>query len=201
MKLKLLSLGCNRKLDKKVAVFNLPQGKTCPGATELCRRICYAAKAERMYPQAAAMRERNLIASKELSFVVRMIEEIDYLIKTKGLSKVRLFESGDLYSAEFCTKILEICRESPEVTFLMYTKSFHLAPLLLDKPANLKVYWSIDSSTRACVPPGVTARIVLKGEQPAKGEVTCIHSDDKHYCGSQCFTCWKNKVPVYFLAH
>ena len=96
-------------------------------------------------------------------------------------------------------KWFEICRESPEVTFLMYTKSFHLS--WVDKPDNLMIYWSIDSSTTAPVPKGPTATIVLKGEQPPTNAVTCVHAGDSHYCGSECETCWLGKLNVYFDQH
>jgi hypothetical protein len=199
MKTKLLSIGNNRKLSKDIAVFNLPCGTTCPGKTAVCRKICYAAKAERMYKAAAAMRQRNLAASREPTFVVEMIAELDYCVTHKGLSKVRIHESGDAYSQEYLNKWFEICREEPEITFLMYTKSFHLS--WVDKPDNLMVYWSIDSSTTEPVPAGPTATIVLKGERPPKGAVTCVHANDSHYCGSECTTCWLGKQNIYFDQH
>jgi hypothetical protein len=199
MKLKLLSVGNNSKLSKAIGVFNLPQGITCPGKTAVCSKICYALKAERMYKAAAAMRQRNLDATQTPGFVTEMLAELKYCVEKKGLSKIRWHESGDAYSQKYLKKIFEVCRESPEVTFLMYTKSFHLS--WVDKPANLMVYWSIDSSTHVPVPAGPTATIVLKGEQPPKGAVTCVHANDSHYCGSECVTCWLGVKDVYFDQH
>ena len=199
MKIKLLSVGANMKLSKNVAVFNLPQGKTCPGATELCRKICYAAKAERMYPQAAAMRARNLRETKEASFVVEMIEELDYLIRQRNLKYVRVHESGDFYNQTYLDKWIEIAREEPEITFLAYTKSFNLN---FDKyPDNMKIYASTDSTSEKLRGTGPFAHIVQKGEQIPKGYVTCQPAHDKHYCGADCTTCFQGKSNVYFPQH
>ena len=198
MKTKLLSIGCNRKLGKKVAVFNLPQGKTCPGKTALCREICYAAKAERMYPAAAAMRARNLVAAEKDTFVDDMIAEITVFAMSGG-TRVRFHESGDAYNQAYLNKLFQITEAFPSLTFLMYTKSFKLNWTC--KPSNLMVYWSIDSSTHEPVPAGLTASIVLRGETPPAGAQTCIHTSNKHYCGTECHTCWLGRVNVYFPQH
>jgi len=205
MKLKLLSLGNNRKLAENIPVFNLPQGKTCSGKTAVCQKICYALKAERMYPSAAAMRARNLLATKRDTFVVEMIAELDYCIAHKGTKYVRIHESGDLYSQSYLDKWIEIAKEEPEITFLAYTKSFHLN--FDGAPSNMKIYASTDSSTvRDIVSAEMVvkhncAHIVLKGELPPNGYHTCQHTDPKHYCGSQCELCWNGQVSVYFPQH
>ena len=205
MKLKLLSVGNNQKLDKNIPVFNLPQGKTCPGATALCRKICYAAKAERMYPQAAAMRARNLIASKEPSFVARMTEEIGYLIEHRSLKLLRLHESGDFYNQDYLDRWIEIAMEEPEVTFLAYTKSFHLNFNVV--PANMRIYASIDPTTKTTqaslrmMTKFPTAVILEKGSIAPRKTLTCTKSHDHHYCGHDCFTCWIGKRNVFFPQH
>jgi len=201
MKTKLLSIGCNRKLGKKVAVFNLPQGKTCPGKTALCREICYAAKAERMYPAAAAMRARNLVAAEKDTFVDDMIAEI----LGSGVTKVRIHESGDLFSQEYLDKWIAIMEACSRVQFLAYTKSFHLDWTTALDTDNLSLLWSIDKTTKIRPPlPGPTAYTVAKGEDrpPVSGEVTCTHTSDKHYCGTECTLCWDDVGHhIYFPQH
>jgi hypothetical protein len=195
----LLSIGCNRKLAKGIPVFNLPQKVTCPGMTAVCQKICYAGKAERMYKAAAAMRKRNYDASLQEDFVDKLIAELQQLLKRKGFAGyMRFFESGDVYNQTMLDKIFAVCAAVPTVRFLMYTKSFHLN--FLDKPSNLKVYWSTDSSTHVSVPKGPTAHIVLKGE-PIPKTATCVHTSDKHYCGAECTICWEGKESVHFPQH
>jgi len=186
----------NHKLAKSVGIFNLPTRSTCPGATATCAAICYARKPERYSKQAVALRARNYELSKSEIFV-------DTLIKEITAAKTRLFrfhEAGDVYSIEYFNKICQVCKALPDVKFLMYTKSFFIAPL--EKPENLQVYWSVDKSTREAVPAGVTARLLLKGEVPVPGEVTCNPAGlDKHYCGAVCTTCFQGKNNVYFNQH
>ena len=197
--MKLLSVGCNSKLAKGTAVFNLPQGKTCPGKTPVCGKICYALKAERMYKAAAAMRARNYTASQQEDFVARISAELQQLVKKKGFTGYfRWHEAGDAYSQGYLDKIFTVAKAFTAVTFLTYTKSFHLN--WLDKPANLKVYWSTDSSTHVPIPAGVTAHTQLKGE-PAPAAETCKHTAVSHYCGSECHTCWRGEKSVYFPQH
>ena len=202
MKTKLLSIGCNRKLGKKVAVFNLPQGKTCPGKTALCREICYAAKAERMYPAAAAMRARNLVAAEKDTFVDDMIAEI----LGSGVSLLRIHESGDFFSQEYLNKWVKIIEVCSRVKFLAYTKSFMLDWTNALHMDNLSLLWSIDKTTKTGppLPTRATAYTVAKGEDrpPVSGEVTCTHTSDKHYCGTECTLCWDDVGHhIYFPQH
>lgn len=191
-----LSVNMNRKLGKKIGIFNLPAGKTCPGATPECGRVCYARKAERMYKSAREKRELNLEFTKHPDFVALMVAEIHM----RKLQMVRFHESGDVYAQVYLDKIFVICTLCPDVKFLMYTKSFHLD--FSKKPANLVVYWSTTDSNVSMAPSGVRAHIVLKGQTPPAGYITCDQGGlDKHYCGVTCMTCWEGKHNVYFDQH
>ena len=215
MKRELLSIGQNRKLGKDVAVFNLPRSITCPGKTPVCSRVCYADKAQRMYKRAAAKRRANYAASKLPDFVKKITAELLAPLRKKRLhgpfvghsqttyiTYQRWHESGDVYSQGYLNKIFRVCRNTPRVVHLMYTKSFHLD--WSKKPDNLKVYWSVDNSTTAPVPKGPTAYLLLKGEAlplNAGPAVTCRHAAPANYCGTQCRFCWDGKVRVYFPKH
>ena len=213
MKRELLSVGQNRKLGKDVAVFNLPRGITCPGKTKICDSICYADKAERMYKTAREKRIRNHQASLRPDFVDLITAELLAPLRKgrvmKAISPVRTAaaciashrwqESGDVYSQMYLDKIFQVCRNTPLVIHLMYTKSFHLD--WSKKPDNLQVLWSVDATTTATVPAGATAALVLKGVPPPPGAVTCQHTATAHYCGTQCMTCWTGRISVYFPKH
>ena len=120
----------NKKLkpseDTNFLIFNLPAIKSCPFATEHCRKYCYARKAEKVYPDVLPARERNFKASQEKSFVDDMITLI--MAKREKQHKktlvVRIHESGDFYNKEYANKWLEIARRCKGVTFMAYTKSF-----------------------------------------------------------------------------
>lgn len=201
MKTSLLSIGQNSKLGKKIGVFNLPQGTTCPGATELCKKICYAAKAQRIYKAAAAKRQRNFHASMLDSFAQDMIAEI----RDAKLSLVRIHESGDFYNQPYLNAWIEIMKALPGVRFLAYTKSFTLN--FSAAPQNLSLLWSTDATTTEEPAAGPRAHILQKGEAVPAGYFTCQPGNMKeHYCGTRCKICWNAKangrIPgVYFPQH
>lgn len=125
----------NKKLKSNAntafAIWNLPAQKTCPFSTALCRDLCYAKKAERVYPNCLQCRERNLNASKQADFVGDMIVLINRKISAKKNRNkkivVRVHESGDFYSREYAEKWLDIARyfevREKRVVFMAYTKS------------------------------------------------------------------------------
>lgn len=126
----------NKKLkntdEVEFLIFSLPAVITCPWSTELCRKSCYAKKAERIYPQVLPCRMNNLAETKKPTFVLEMIELIDAKLKRaekKGKSILfRWHESGDIYNAEYLRKIYEICDyfRGRNITFQAYTKSVNL---------------------------------------------------------------------------
>ena len=210
MKLKLLSLGNNRKLAENIPIFNLPAGITCPGKTKVCGKICYAARSERLYAGARAMRARNLIASRSPGFVEDICTELSWLQNSKGVTLSRVHESGDYYCQRYLDKWIHITSLFPKITFLAYTKSVHLD--FSKAPPNLRLYVSMDTSSDirnmySSLNHTPEAWIVLKGDTPPVGLPTCIHADkDKHYCGSACKICWEGSHKdytdgVYFLQH
>jgi hypothetical protein len=192
----LLSVGMNRKLARDVGIFNLPWGKTCPNATPFCSHYCYARKAEDLYLNSRISRARNLQASLKSNFVPRMVREI----RDRGISRVRIHESGDFYNQKYLWKWLDIAWVLPKVKFWVYTRSFHLR--FSTKPKNLTLFWSVDPGTNlAAVPPGRRAYVVPRGECIPKGGMTCVHTSPRHYCGSECKLCLTSKRDVYFPQH
>lgn len=110
-------------------VWNIPAVKTCPNATEHCKGLCYALKAERLYPNCFPTRKRNLLESMKSDFVKRAIFTIlKRLANDKKRRKliVRIHESGDFYSMAYAQAWLTVADyfKSENVTFIAYTKSF-----------------------------------------------------------------------------
>ena len=56
---RLLTQG-NNKIGNNIWIFNLPSIKTCPGSSIICRRYCYAATIERIYPNTLNSYKINL---------------------------------------------------------------------------------------------------------------------------------------------
>jgi hypothetical protein len=190
----MLSIGCNRKLGRRIGILNLPHGVTCPGKTALCEAVCYAAKANR-YPAAKDKRVHNLAATLRDDFPEALALEI----KGLQLGQVRLHEAGDVYDQVYLGKLYKVMHGLPLVSFLMYTKSGHLD--WSGKPSNLARYWSMDKTSPYICPPGPIAYLVSKGESPPAGHVTCTHTQEKHYCGTECMICWQGQQDVYFKQH
>lgn len=139
----LLSKG-NHKLPSDIAIWNLPRGTTCPGATEQCKKYCYAFKAERLYKAVPAFRKRNLELSRRDDFPQLVIAK---LRKMRTLRAVRIHESGDFYNQEYLDKWVKVARACPKIIFTAYTKSLHLDFTAFKKLPNTVLFASIDATT------------------------------------------------------
>ncbi len=143
----------NRKLQKEFLIWNLPSEVTCPGATELCKRRCYAKKAERIYKGVLTSRYRNLEDSRRPDFADKMAEAVDRLAKKLSRRLFRVHEAGDFYDQGYLDKWFEIARRLPHVRFLAYTQSFGLN--FVNCPQNFQIIWSVWPDTDISrVPPG-----------------------------------------------
>lgn len=204
MKTKILSVGCNRKLGKKIGVMNLPAQATCPGRTVACSKCCYAMKAEKMYPSARAKRAANLAMIDRDSFV----SQVSFEIQTNKLAKVRVHESGDWVDQAYLDKWFQIAELCPDTKFLAFTKSFQLD--FSKRPENMVIYASVDVTTDPMHLPAVKAMGVHLAELLSKGAAeppigyVCrpMTVTKKHnYCGDGCDYCWDNKGPVFWPQH
>ena len=192
----MLSINCNRKIAKGIGVLNIPAGRTCPGQTALCTKICYAKKAERIYKSARISRTNNYLTAISPEFVSLIVKEI----KKHKLLKVRLHESGDFPEQWYLNKIIEIMNKCPETTFLAYTKSFMLDWSCI--PSNMMLYYSMDKTSYVTAPAGKPiAFTVAKGDFPPANYKTCRPINKQHYCGTECNICWIGKDSVYFNQH
>lgn len=157
-----ININGNKKLrntDKiRFMIWNLPAVKTCPFATEMCKKSCYARKAEKCYPSVLPSRERNYAESLTADFVENMIFTIESELKTRKYAgkKVvfRIHESGDFYNLAYTEKWIDIARyfeNDDRIVFLAYTKSIwyfvNLGYGYLGFPRNLVVRSSIWADT------------------------------------------------------
>ena len=134
------------KKTGKVLIWSLPAKKTCPGSTEMCRKNCYAKKAEKQFPPVLPCRELNLESTKWDSFEAQMILRIAKMTQRREYL-FRIHESGDFYNQDYLDKWKRIAAALPNIKFLAFTKSYHLD--FSDTPENLRIVVSVfpDSPT------------------------------------------------------
>lgn len=115
--------------DVMFLTWSLPSRKTCPYATEMCKNKCFAKKNE-TFSGVRLSRERNLEETKKDTFVVDMINHLEYhLLRPKAKGKrifVRIHTSGDFYNLDYLIKwiyITEYFKENNKILFQAYTKS------------------------------------------------------------------------------
>lgn len=116
--------------------FSLPPIVTCKKRLA-CHTYCYAKKVNR-YPNVVKSRMKNLLATKQRSFVSEMTKKIRKLKP----NYFRFHESGDFYSSQYAKKIFEIARELPEIHFHAHTK--RQFQIFNTRPENFTLIYSLD---------------------------------------------------------
>lgn len=186
-------------------VWNLPAVRTCPNATEHCKGLCYALKAEKAYPNCFPARKRNLLESMRSDFVKRAIFTIlKRLANNKNHKKlvVRIHESGDFYSFAYANAWLQIADyfKGENIVFIAYTKSFKFFDGV-KLPQNFKLRASIWDDTK----PEDLETIKRNGwntysavDSFEKGDTfTRCRCSDCATCGK----CWKNYKDIRCEIH
>lgn len=138
----------NDKLDKQTVIFNLPAGTTCPGANKCLSMVriddngnrkiwdgpqtefrCFAASSEVQYTNVYNSRQANLKAIrqalKEGNCAGFINTELQKAL-TKSITKVRIHESGDFFSAEYLLAWLMVAHANPSIKFYCYSKNLPL---------------------------------------------------------------------------
>jgi hypothetical protein len=115
--------------------WSLPSKITCPYATELCKKKCFAKKNE-AFSGVRDSRQRNLDETKKATFVDDVINYLEYQLQRKKMQNkkvfVRIHTSGDFYNVDYLKKWIKIAqhfKENESILFQCYTKSM---PILLE---------------------------------------------------------------------
>lgn len=163
-----------RSADRKVAfdptpkgnirvnnTFGLPAGPaySCPTATSICEKICYAAAIEKRFRNSRAMLVRNfesllyadyLGGVSEMTALLReMLTEFVNECDKKHVEKAfRIHWDGDFFSLEYAQAWANVIDEFSEVHFWVYTRAF--TPRLnviktFENLDNLALYLSVDA--------------------------------------------------------
>lgn len=203
----------NSKLGKGIYVFNLPAGISCPGKTEYCASICYAAKVERIYKNTGIAYAKNqaFIDSEGLeSFVAAVVDQIT----RKSIKVVRIHANGDFYSGPYVLAWRAIAKACPNTVFFAYTRSWRVAGILPALEAlralnNVRLLASIDPSA-ADSPAGWRAARILSREDSravkhgarVPSHVVCLEQAGKAETCADCRVCYgPGRAPIAFIQH
>jgi hypothetical protein len=196
----------NSKL-RNTLIFNTPAQLTCIMMSTLCKKECYAMKAQIQYPSARKRRLLHFEASQKDNFVDEMNKEIESKRKRRTRSKERKFvyfrihESGDFYSQDYLDKWVEIIKQNSDFKFLIYTKSWHLNWEKAKELDNLSLRFSNDVTTKPfhlkkALEKGLPIATIRKEGERTQG----INCQPNWKC-DECRLCWDTKANVSFQLH
>jgi hypothetical protein len=143
----------NGKQASIANTFGLPSGKdfSCPGATSVCERICYAGKLEKLFPGVKGVLLNNweLLKNADHDTMEALLSEmIDGFRKDCEKRKApllfRIHWDGDFFSDEYAFAWKHVVLNNPDIQFWVYTRVKSAAVMLKDMD-NLSLYYSADS--------------------------------------------------------
>jgi len=164
----------NAKVGENTLIINMGPATTCPSAERgLCPIAgkCYAARDERLYPNAYPYRQKQQAYwlendAEQIAFDIQEIfegyERIHYRKVDKAIASakaahrkrpkreapkkiVRWNESGDFHSMECVEKLMKIAELTPDILHYTYTHRTDLVELLEGRPKNLIIQVSVDN--------------------------------------------------------
>ena len=135
--------------------FGLPSGTaySCPSATSVCEKVCYAGKLERLRPSVrnALMHNWDMLQGASINrmtdLLCRMLTGfVGECVEHDAPMVFRIHWDGDFFNGKYVTAWINTIKEFPQVQFWVYTRvmsasiSLHTANL-----ENLALYFSGDS--------------------------------------------------------
>ena len=142
----------NGKTPTIANTFGLPSGKaySCPGATSVCEKICYAGKLEKVYKGVKNVLLNNWDLLKDASqpemeaLLTEMLQEFDKDCEKRNAEKLfRIHWDGDFFSETYTRAWANVIAKFPSTRFWVYTRSDFAIPILNNIP-NLALYFSTD---------------------------------------------------------
>lgn len=142
----------NGKTPTIANTFGLPSGKSysCPGATSVCEKVCYAGKLEKIYKGVKdvllnnweLLRNADQLEMEALLF--QMIDEFDKDCDKRNAEKLfRIHWDGDFFNETYTLAWKNVIKAFPSIQFWVYTRSDFAVPILQDVE-NLALYFSTD---------------------------------------------------------
>lgn len=143
----------NGKTATIANTFGLPAGKaySCPSATAVCEKVCYAGKLEKIYKGVRDVLINNFNALKdstqdEMTILIQdMINEFKIDCDKRNAEKLfRIHWDGDFFSDEYAMAWRDVINANTDVQFWVYTR-VPTAAKILSGIDNLSLYFSTDS--------------------------------------------------------
>lgn len=133
------NLVCKTNEEVGFLTFSLPSRSTCPYATEMCKKRCFAKKNE-SFKAVRASRERNLEETKKDTFIQDTIDILEKKLSSKKYANKKLFirihTSGDFYNKNYMKKWIQISdyfKGNNRIFLQAYTKSVIYIKQILDE--------------------------------------------------------------------
>lgn len=136
--------------------FGLPSGVqfSCPGATSVCEKICYAGNLERVFKGVRnvltanweQLKDANQNTMEDLLFAM-ILEFVEDCEKRNAEKLFRIHWDGDFFNEAYTYAWRNVMLQFPDVQFWAYTRSAFAVPILIDVE-NLGFYFSTDSANR-----------------------------------------------------
>jgi hypothetical protein len=200
----------NAKLGTHTLIFNLPAGKTCPGAM-FCKSFaavdsngkrkivdgphtefrCFAASSEVQYDAVFENRARNLqliVDALKTDSAADLINDSIQASRTRKTQLVRIHESGDFFNLAYLNAWIEVAKRNPDLKFYCYSKSleFFMAKAL---PANFYLTASYGGKFDYLIDEGFFTRYskVFMTDDDANAAGLEVDHDDSHCFGDKPF--------------
>jgi len=146
----------NGKTPTIANTFGLPSGKafSCPGATSVCEKICYAGNLEKIYKGVKDILIKNWEQLKDANFdtMVVLLDEmiVDFKKDCDKRNAEKLFRihwDGDFFNETYTYAWKFVIQKHADVQFWVYTRSDFAIPILTGID-NLGLYFSTDEANR-----------------------------------------------------
>ena len=146
----------NGKQSAIANTFGLPAGKaySCPSATSVCEKVCYAGKLEKLFPTVKTNLLHNweLLRNATMDEMVLLLDEMinDFRNDCEKKNAPMLFRihwDGDFFNSQYTFAWKVIIENNPDIQFWVYTRVAESATILKDVK-NLSLYFSMDSDNK-----------------------------------------------------
>jgi hypothetical protein len=142
----------NGKTATIANTFGLPSGKSysCPGATSVCEKVCYAGKLEKVYKgvKDVLLNNWDLLRNADQlemeALLYEMVDEFDKdCVKRNAEKLFRIHWDGDFFNETYTNAWKNVILAFPAIQFWVYTRSDFAVPILTGIE-NLSLYFSTD---------------------------------------------------------
>ena len=146
----------NGKTATIANTFGLPAGKSysCPNATSVCSKVCYAGKLEKVYKgvRENLLHNWNLLKDADHdtmeTLLMEMINDFKSDCDKRNAPKLfRIHWDGDFFNDEYTFAWKHVILNNPDVKFWVYTRVPSAADMLKDIE-NLSLYFSTDADNK-----------------------------------------------------